>query len=246
VPLTALQGRVVRDGSHRRPVIEPAGSAMQDAPVRARRLLLLAAIVGLLPLAGVTAASPAAAYPTTANQLITVRTSSPTATVGLLRAYDRVNGAWKLRIGPVTARVGAAGIGQASEGSTRTPAGDWRMTEAFGRQSDPGTKMSYFKADRYDWWGGDSTKPTYNRHVRSVSSPGPGSENLYYTGAAYDYAAVIGYNLEQVPGAGSAFFLHVSNGTPTLGCVAVSKTTMVQLLRWMDPAKNPWIRIGVY
>jgi len=223
------------------------GSGGQDARVPVRRLLLLLFLVaGLLPLAGVTAATPAAAYPTTANQLITVRTSSPTATVGVLRAYDRVNGAWKLRFGPVTARVGAAGIGQASEGSTKTPAGDWRMTEAFGRLTNPGTKMSYFKADRYDWWGGDSTKSTYNRHVRSVSSPGPGSENLYYTGAAYDYAAVIGYNLDQVPGAGSAFFLHVSNGSPTLGCVAVSKTTMVQVLRWLDPAKNPYIRIGVY
>jgi L,D-peptidoglycan transpeptidase YkuD (ErfK/YbiS/YcfS/YnhG family) len=215
--------------------------------VRRRRLLLLLVLVGgLLPLAGVTTAPPAAAYPATVGQLITVRTSSATATVGQLRAYDRVNGVWKLRLGPVTARVGAAGIGQASEGSTKTPAGDWRMTEAFGRLADPGTDMPYFRTDRKDWWGGDSSSPSYNRHVRSATSPGPGSENLYDTGAAYDYAAVIGYNLDQVPGAGSAFFLHVSNGRPTLGCVAVSRTTMVQLLRWMKPAKNPWIRIGVY
>jgi L,D-peptidoglycan transpeptidase YkuD (ErfK/YbiS/YcfS/YnhG family) len=214
--------------------------------VRARRLLLLAAIVGLLPLAGVTAASPAAAYPTTANQLITVRVSSPTATVGQLRAYDRVNGTWKLRIGPVTARVGAAGVGQASEGSTRTPAGDYRMTEAFGRRANPGTKMSYFQATTRDWWDSYVKSPTYNQHVVRTTSPGPGSENLYYAGAVYDYAAVIGYNLEGTPGAGSAFFLHVSNGTSTAGCVAVSKTTMLQVLQWMDPAKNPWIRIGVY
>jgi L,D-peptidoglycan transpeptidase YkuD (ErfK/YbiS/YcfS/YnhG family) len=214
--------------------------------VRARRLLLLAALVaGLLPLAGVTAAAPASAYPTTANQLITVRVSSPTATVGQLRAYDRVNGTWKLRLGPVTARVGAAGVGQASEGSTRTPAGDYRMTQAFGRQTNPGTKMSYFKTDRYDWWDSNVDSPTYNEHVRPKDPGGP-SENLYYAGAVYDYAAVIGYNLNGTPGAGSAFFLHVSNGTATAGCVAVSKTTMVQLLRWMDPAKNPWIRIGVY
>jgi L,D-peptidoglycan transpeptidase YkuD (ErfK/YbiS/YcfS/YnhG family) len=214
---------------------------------RARRMALLAALVaGLLPLAGVTAASPAAAYPTTAGQLITVRVSSPTATVGQLRAYDRVNGVWKLRIGPVTARVGSGGVGQASEGSTRTPAGDFPMTEAFGRQANPGTKMSYFRTDRYDWWDGNVTSPTYNEHVRRTTSPGGASENLYYAGAVYDYAAVIGYNLDGTPGAGSAFFVHVSNGTSTAGCVAVSRTTMVQLLRWMDPAKKPWIRIGVY
>ena len=213
---------------------------------RARRLVLLAALVaGLLPLAGVTAATPAAAYPRTAGQLITVRVSSPTATVGQLRAYDRVDGAWKLRIGPVTARVGAAGVGQASEGSTRTPAGDYRLTEAFGRRTNPGTTMPYFTADRYDWWDSNVDSPTYNQHVRP-NDPGGPSENLYYAGAVYDYAAVIGYNLAGTPGAGSAFFLHVSNGTSTAGCVAVSKTTMVQVLRWMGPAKDPWIRIGVY
>ena len=214
---------------------------------RARRLALLGALLaGLLPLAGVTAATPAAAYPTTAGQLITVRVSSPTATVGQLRAYDRVNGAWRLRIGPVTARVGAAGVGQASEGSTRTPAGDYRMTETFGRQTNPGTKMPYFKATTHDGWDGNVTSPTYNEHVYRTTSPGGASENLYEAGAVYDYAAVIGYNLSGTPGAGSAFFVHVSNGTSTAGCVAVSRSTMVQLLRWLDPAKDPWIRIGVY
>lgn len=214
-------------------------------PVR-RLVLLVALVAGLLPVAGVTTATPAAAYPTTANQLITVRVSSPTATVGQLRAYDRVNGAWRLRIGPVTARVGAAGVGQASEGSTRTPAGDYRMTEAFGRQANPGTTMPYFKATTRDWWDGNTTSPTYNQHVVRTTGPGGASENLYYAGPVYDYAAVIGYNLAGTPGAGSAFFVHVSNGTSTAGCVAVSRTTMVQLLRWLDPAKDPWIRIGVY
>ena len=212
----------------------------------ARRLLLVALVAGLLPLAGVTAATPAAAYPTTAQQLITVRTSSPTATVGQLRAYDRVNGVWKLRIGPVTARVGAAGIGQASEGSTRTPAGDYAIPETFGRQNNPGTTMPWFRATTKDWWDGNTTSPTYNQHVVRTTSPGGASENLYNAGAVYDYAAVIGYNPNGTPGAGSAFFVHVSNGKSTAGCVAVSRTHMVQLLRWLDPAKQPWIRIGVY
>jgi L,D-peptidoglycan transpeptidase YkuD (ErfK/YbiS/YcfS/YnhG family) len=213
---------------------------------RARSVLVAAFVAVLLPLAGGTVATPAAAYPATAGQLITVRVSSPTATVGQLRAYDRVNGVWKLRIGPVTARVGAGGVGQAAEGSTRTPAGDHSLTEAFGRQADPGTTMPYFRSTTRDWWDGNVASPTYNEHVRQVASPGGASENLYRAGAVYDYAAVIGYNLDGTPGAGSAFFLHVSNGRPTAGCVAVSRTTMVQVLRWMNPARNPWIRIGVY
>jgi L,D-peptidoglycan transpeptidase YkuD (ErfK/YbiS/YcfS/YnhG family) len=217
--------------------------------VRPRRLRL--SVVALLavvtvPLLVTGPSSPASAYPSGTDQLITVRTSSPTATVGLLRAYDRVNGAWKLRIGPTTVRVGAAGIGAASEGSTRTPAGDWALPQAFGRKADPGTKMRYFRTDRYDWWNGNTTSKNYNKHVRAVSSPGGASENLYLAGSVYDYAVVMGYNPDGIPGAGSAFFLHVSNGKPTAGCAAVSRTTMVQLLRWLDPAKNPHIRVGVY
>ena len=240
----------MRDVSHPcgvvAPLPGPADHARVPSRFRARLALLAVFVAGVLPVATVSGAGPAAAYPTTAKQLITVRTSSPTATVGQLRAYDRVNGVWKLRFGPVTARVGAAGIGQASEGSTRTPAGDYPIPETFGRQNDPGTKMPWFKATTKDWWDGNTTSPTYNRHVVRTTSPGGASENLYYAGAVYDHAAVIGYNPDGVPGAGSAFFVHVSNGKSTAGCVAVSRSTMVQILRWLDPAKQPWIRIGVY
>lgn len=219
-------------------------------PARRRRATRLSVLVPLLavllPLGVTTSAGPAAAYPAGVDQLITVRTSSPTATVGALRAYDRVNGTWRLRIGPTTVRVGAAGIGRASEGSTRTPAGDWALPQAFGRKPNPGTRMPYFRTDRYDWWNGNPESKNYNKHVRAVSSPGGASENLYLAGAVYDYAVVMGYNQDGKPGAGSAFFLHVSNGRSTAGCAAVSKTTMVQLLRWLNPAKNPYIRIGVY
>lgn len=210
--------------------------------------MLAVVVAAVLPLVAGTAVSPAEAatiYPSSAKQLITVRVSSSTATVGKLRAYDRVNGVWKLRFGPVTARVGAAGVGKASEGSTRTPRGSYPLTGAFGRLSDPGTTMPYFKTDRYDWWDSNSSSRTYNQHVRGADPGGP-SENLHAAGAVYDHAVVIGYNRLQVPGAGSAFFLHRSNGRSTAGCVAVSKPNLVRLLRWLDPGKNPWIRIGVY
>src|SRR3712207_9118195 len=62
--------------------------------------------------------------------------------------------------------------GRASEGSTRTPAGDFRMTEAFGRRTDPGTRMPWFTATTRDWWDGNVDSPTYNRHVVRTTSPG--------------------------------------------------------------------------
>ena len=62
-------------------------------------------------------------------------------------------------------------------------------------------------------------------------------------GAVYDHAIVIGYNQARVPGAGSAIFLHVSNGRATGGCVATDVGTVVKLLRWLRPAARPQIRI---
>ncbi|WP_255443417.1 MULTISPECIES: hypothetical protein [Amycolatopsis] len=38
--------------------------------------------------------------------------------------------------------------------------------------------------------------------------------------------------------AGSAFFLHVSTGGPTAGCVALAQDDLIAVLRWLDPARS--------
>lgn len=40
-------------------------------------------------------------------------------------------------------------------------------------------------------------------------------------------------------------FLHVTDGAPTLGCVAVRKDAMVSLLKWLAPAYNPVLVTGL-
>ena len=57
---------------------------------------------------------------------------------------------------------------------------------------------------------------------------------------------VIDYNrFPVVAGAGSAFFLHVTNNQPTAGCVAISAYALNVVMRWLDPALHPVISIGV-
>jgi L,D-peptidoglycan transpeptidase YkuD (ErfK/YbiS/YcfS/YnhG family) len=93
------------------------------------------------------------------------------------------------------------------------------------------------------------TSARYNRSAECA--PGTcdfderASENLYAAGSVYDFAAVIDYNRGGTPGAGSAFFLHVSNGAPTAGCVAIDGGSLAALLRWLDPGASPRIAIGV-
>ena len=63
--------------------------------------------------------------------------------------------------------------------------------------------------------------------------------------SAYDYGAVIAYNMDPtVPGAGSAIFLHVSDGGPTVGCVSLPTGELLAVLRWLSPAARPRIIMG--
>jgi L,D-peptidoglycan transpeptidase YkuD (ErfK/YbiS/YcfS/YnhG family) len=153
-------------------------------------------------------------------------------------------------VGPVTAHVGAAGVGRASETTSRTPAGTFTLTEAFGRLGDPGTALPYRVINGNDWWVSDPASPLYNRFTECARAACPfdtgAGEHLVDAGTSYDHAVVIDYNRSPVvPGAGSAFFLHVTNGAATAGCVAVPAATLVAIMRWLQPSARPLISIGV-
>ncbi|MBV9592695.1 MAG: L,D-transpeptidase family protein [Actinobacteria bacterium] len=203
-----------------------------------------------------TAAAPAAAgtlplnLPTgNASQVITVVASSASATTAVLQAWDATSGGWVAHGPSITAHVGGAGVGHASEGSTRTPAGSFTLTQAFGHDANPATSLPYFQTTPADWWISQSGA-LYNTHQNCASgcafSQGDPNEHLYYETPYYNYAVVIDYNTGPVvQGAGSAFFLHVTDGTPTAGCVAVPQATLVTIMQWLSPAAHPRILIGV-
>jgi L,D-peptidoglycan transpeptidase YkuD (ErfK/YbiS/YcfS/YnhG family) len=192
---------------------------------------------------------PLGVDPGSSEQVVTVVAASSRATSALLTAWQLGPTGWTAVVGPVTARIGSSGVGRASEGSTRTPAGVFTLTEAFGRRVNPGTTLPYLVVDGDDWWVSDVDSPRYNRYAECV--PGTcdfderAGENLAAAGPVYDYAAVIDYNRGGARGAGSAFFLHVSNGGATAGCVAVDAPDLTTLLRWLTPASRPLIAIGV-
>jgi L,D-peptidoglycan transpeptidase YkuD (ErfK/YbiS/YcfS/YnhG family) len=192
---------------------------------------------------------PLGVDPGSSTQVVTVVAASSRATSATLTAWERRASGWTAVLGPVTARVGSAGVGRASESSTRTPAGTFTLTEAFGRAGDPGTGLPYRVVDGDDWWVSDVNSPLYNRYAQCAPSTCPFdeavSENLYATGSVYDHAVVIDYNRGGTPGAGSGFFLHITNGAPTAGCVAIAAGSLVTLMRWLDPGARPLISIGV-
>ena len=54
----------------------------------------------------------------------------------------------------------------------------------------------------------------------------------------------VAYNTVRTPGLGSAIFLHVGTGTATAGCVSLSVSELLKVLRWLRPADNPKIDIS--
>jgi L,D-peptidoglycan transpeptidase YkuD (ErfK/YbiS/YcfS/YnhG family) len=242
-----VSGCGAREASAPAPAGAPADTA---APARVRPATPLAVSAPAGPVrTGLPEGVPVP--PAGTDQLVTVLVPAAASTGGVLRAWQRgPGGAWNATLGPVRVRVGAQGIGQAREGLSRTPRGTYSLAQAFGRQQNPGTKLPYRTVGNNDWWVSDPKSAAYNTYRNCAPGSCPfnesAGENLGRAGAAYDYAAVIGYNTAPVrPGAGSAFFMHVDTGKPTAGCVAVPRASEVALLRWLDPAKHPQITIGL-
>ena len=213
----------------------------------ANALTRIASLIGLVVLM-LSLAAPAAAEPPAAtepSQWIVVGVPATDATTGTLTAYQRVGQQWRAVLGPTPAKVGELGIGAPADGVYRTPEGTFTFDQAFGREPNPGTKMPYFQATNQDWWDEDASSPTYNTHVRSASNPSSITENLYDSGPVYDYAVNIAVNPQRIPGKVSGIFLHVTDGNPTWGCVAIGRDEMRSILTWLDPAAAPRITIGV-
>lgn len=211
-----------------------------------RRALAVALSLGLggaAPVVGPAEASGGAPP----GQVVTVEAATGTSVHAVVRAWARrPDGRYAEVFGPVVAFIGEHGLGPTHEGAGRTPAGVYRLTQAFGNRPNPGTRLAYRLVTALDWWDEDPASPRYNEMVSSRSSPGGASENLYDAGPAYAAAVVIDYNMDPVvPGRGSGFFLHVSMGVPTEGCVAVPRADLYWIMRWLDPAKRPVISMGV-
>ena len=182
-----------------------------------------------------------------AQQLIVVEVADPSDTFAQLQAFDRVDGRWEPAFAPTTARVGRTGISpDHHEGDGTTPEGVFTLTEAFGNGPDPGTTLPYRPVHNQDYWVTDPASPYYNTWQSGPPAGRWGSaEALWTLTQAYRHAVVIDYNRDPVvAGRGSAMFLHVRNENPTSGCVAIDLDRLVEIMRWLDPAKAPKIAIG--
>ena len=188
-----------------------------------------------------------------AGQVILVTTKSWEATTGVLQRFERVGDALRPVGAAFPVVVGASGLGWASdqpekegpvkrEGDGRTPAGIFRLGQALGVTARPpkGTRLPYQESTAATRCVDDGASPAYNQILEQRGKPTWGSaEIMRRKDGLYDWVVVVDHNRARTPGAGSCIFLHVWRDarSPTVGCTAMPKARLAELMRWIDPER---------
>jgi L,D-peptidoglycan transpeptidase YkuD (ErfK/YbiS/YcfS/YnhG family) len=140
----------------------------------------------------------------------------------------------------VPVALGRGGIlANKREGDGATPKGTYRPLQLWwraDRHPRPRTHLPARPIRPDDAWCEDPNDRHYNQPMRL--GPGQAGDRLTRDDHLYDFIVEIDHNtLPRIAGRGSAVFLHLAreNFAPTAGCVAMTRSAMVRLLRRLGP-----------
>jgi L,D-peptidoglycan transpeptidase YkuD (ErfK/YbiS/YcfS/YnhG family) len=196
-----------------------------------------------------------------ARQLVVVSAPSWNSETGKLVMLSNVEGVW-VQHGNVVPVVFGHGLAwgrglhsnaksepQKREGDERSPAGIFSLGPVFGYAKNPpaGCRLPYRSITEQDYFVDDPNANEYNHWVTLPREMTPtqlwrSAEKMLRPDGLYQLGIVVHHNMHPiVRGRGSAIFLHVwrNASTPTLGCTAMAKSDLLNLIRWLDPAKKP-------
>ena len=120
------------------------------------------------------------------------------------------------------------------EGDLKTPIGTFNLGIVFGMHDiQKELKIPYIQINKDLYWVDDVNSRYYNQlvDIQKISKDWKSAEHLSDYPRQYEYAMEIKTNPENIPGNGSAIFLHCSVQKPTAGCVAIEKEKMLEILK---------------
>jgi L,D-peptidoglycan transpeptidase YkuD (ErfK/YbiS/YcfS/YnhG family) len=140
----------------------------------------------------------------------------------------------------VPVALGRGGIkANKREGDGGTPKGTFRPRQLWwraDRHPRPNTFLPVRPIGPEDAWCEDPNSRHYNQPVRLGRDRG--GDRLKRDDRLYDFIVEIDHNSSpRIKGRGSAVFLHLAreNFSPTAGCVSMTKSAMLRLLRRLGP-----------
>jgi L,D-peptidoglycan transpeptidase YkuD (ErfK/YbiS/YcfS/YnhG family) len=184
------------------------------------------------------------------EQLVVVLSPEINATTASMQRYEKQN-IWVKTGEKIPVILGRSGLGYVNhkiplknEGDGRSPAGLFSITSIFGYDEHPNSGMPYYHADEKLICVDDVEDSRYNTFaLLDPLNPPKSFELMHRNDEVYRNGAVIGYNAKGEKGRGSCIFIHLnhSDHRPTSGCTAMDETPLKEMIRWLDPKKNPRI-----
>lgn len=202
----------------------------------------------------------------TANvkQIVLVVTSDWNDSTGFLQTFERnrLGNDWTAGSNVIPVDVGKHGLGWGvglhgetvengpvkKEGDGKSPAGVFRISEVFGYAATDSArlfKMPYVPLTSVTQCIDDEESQYYNLLLDSLdvaNARWKSHEVMNASDSLYRWGAFVDHNVSpRIAGRGSCIFLHVWEGPnrPTVGCTAMEVSNLLNVLRWLDPVKNP-------
>ena len=165
----------------------------------------------------------------------------PLSSIRVRRAAGDPRRGWLTADGwTVPVALGRGGIlANKREGDGGTPSGIYhplRLWWRADRHSRPQTYLPVRPIRPEDAWCEDPRDRHYNQPIRLIRNQS--GDRLTREDHLYDFIVEIDHNAgPRIVGRGSAVFLHLArpNFSPTAGCVSMTKSAMLRLLRRMGP-----------
>jgi L,D-peptidoglycan transpeptidase YkuD (ErfK/YbiS/YcfS/YnhG family) len=198
-----------------------------------------------------------------AKQLVLVITPGWDANQGSMRTFEKRGNAWHVRGNAVAVTIGRTGAAwgdglhpaqpsgmKKREGDGRSPAGVFRIGDAFGYSPSLVTGLRYQPMTEFDYCVDVSGSSLYNQIVNAQTvgaaavkdSTEPMRRDIHAKGdQRYKIGFVIEHNHRAQPGAGSCIFAHLwkEPGEPTAGCTAMDEKVMHDLVAWLRADQKP-------
>ena len=197
------------------------------------------------------------------KQLLVVTTKNWSVPTGVLQRYEREDDKWHKVGKAIDIELGRNGLGwgiglhdlphdakiMKKEGDGKAPAGIFKLNQAFG--------YAPFKIDypyeiykETDHCVDDIHSKYYNKIVDStkIDRDYKSHERMKFPKNYYKYGIVVDHNgitegSKSKKGAGSCIFIHIKS-VPTAGCTVMTESEIKEVLRWLDPKKNPLLVQG--